>query len=528
MDESVGEEGPSSTVAKPLGAEEEWGGGRQCRPPVRIGNLTPSPGHSNVYSQVELDGVIYMSTANLSLPVAVYALWKLEDVSGGHGPADWRTTRLLGDVYSPPLSLTVMGGKVFFVYNDGVRGSELWKTDGTPGGTVPVKDINPFGEAFPEFPQAMVAVGRTLYFSANDGTRGEELWRSDGTTNGTRLVKDIAPGAGGSAPGPFFVDGQRLLFAADDGVQGRELWKSDGTTGGTRLVKDIAQGAAGSSPDSLFRLDDDEILFVADDGVHGRELWKTDGTRADTELVEDIRPGSEGSGIQSMTLARRTVFFTADDGAHGRELWATKGCEDDTRLVKDLRPGVVGSMPRNLAALGGSVVMAADDGTYGREPWKSDGTAGGTVLLADTYPAPGSPPPGYEVNGMVTAGSKVFFYAVTPTTGLEPWVTNGTPSGTHLVKDIFPGPANSISGDSDPFFPVGGGVLFRAYVDTLGFEPWWSEGTAAGTKMADISPGPGSSSPGAYISTRDWVVFIADDGTGSEPWALPTACFPKE
>ena len=33
-------------------------------------------------------------------------------------------------------------------------------------------------------------------FRANDGISGQELWKSDGTAGGTVMVKDINPGPG--------------------------------------------------------------------------------------------------------------------------------------------------------------------------------------------------------------------------------------------------------------------------------------------------------------------------------------------
>ena len=39
-----------------------------------------------------------------------------------------------------------------------------------------------------------------LYFAADNGTQGEELWRTDGTPAGTILFKDINIGPGDSEP----------------------------------------------------------------------------------------------------------------------------------------------------------------------------------------------------------------------------------------------------------------------------------------------------------------------------------------
>lgn len=67
--------------------------------------------------------------------------------------------------------------------------------------------------------------------------QGLEVWRSDGTTGGTFILKDILVGTNGSSPGEFRTAGGITYFFASDGTRGPELWKSDGTNGGTVLVE---------------------------------------------------------------------------------------------------------------------------------------------------------------------------------------------------------------------------------------------------------------------------------------------------
>src|SRR5262249_3213533 len=143
---------------------------------------------------------------------------------------------------------------------------EVLEDRSLPSGTpVMVLDINPGGTS--SAPSEMVAVGPTTYFIADDGVHGSELWKSDGTATGTVLVKDINPGS--ASPNLNWstnVNGT-LFFAAVDGTNGMELWKSDGTAAGTVLVKDINPGSGGSSPTSLTNVNG-TLFFAADDGTN--------------------------------------------------------------------------------------------------------------------------------------------------------------------------------------------------------------------------------------------------------------------
>jgi len=99
-----------------------------------------------------------------------------------------------------------------------------------------VADINAAGDAAPNY---LTNVGGTLFFSATDGTTGTELWKSDGTPEGTVLVEDIRPGPDSLDPIDLVALGGTVLF---DARMASGLWRSDGTAAGTTSIHPVGTG----------------------------------------------------------------------------------------------------------------------------------------------------------------------------------------------------------------------------------------------------------------------------------------------
>jgi large repetitive protein len=394
-------------------------------------------------------------------------------------------------------------------------------------------DINPTPSwEMGSFPGSYHRLGEITLFQAWVSSTGDEMWRTDGTQAGTFLVKDIRPGREGGIHLPFdpVVLGDKAFFPANDGVHGWELWRTDGTEAGTVMVKEIRPGPEGSLDTETSRGDDvvawnhvelnGILYFLANDRVHGFEVWRTDGTEAGTFLLKDILPGIEGSfGFISDTYislfsgagAGGSFFFAANDGVHGFELWKTDGTSAGTTLFKDINPGPNGSYPGypdRIFGFGGGILFPAMSSPGDLELWRSDGTDTGTYLLKDISPGgyPSFPQDLVELSGAVVFMALKFGQPAL-------FRTDGTSEGTKELRE-FP-----------RFFDiteliVGGNLLVEAFDDAHGYELWKTDGTQAGTQLIkDILPGSDSSRRSVVLELGGQLFFMADDGVhGLELW----------
>src|SRR4029079_18848928 len=120
-----------------------------------------------------------------------------------------------------------------------------------------------------------------------------ELWRSDGTDGGTFLLRDLVPGGfSGSLGFGMAVLGGKALFFGTDPQFGVGLWSTDGTRAGTQLVTQISSQKGGAL---TLLAGGGRLLFGGAAGVHGVEPWISDGTAAGTHLIRDLKPGSGSS-----------------------------------------------------------------------------------------------------------------------------------------------------------------------------------------------------------------------------------------
>ncbi|MEG4263701.1 DUF4347 domain-containing protein, partial [Microcoleus sp. POL1_C1] len=101
----------------------------------------------------------------------------------------------------------------------------------------------------------------------------------------------------------------------------------------------------------------------------------------------------------------------------------------------DINPGFPNSFPDNFININNTLYFRARLDTNGPELWKSDGTASGTVLVKDIYPGATSSSP----NNFINFNNTLYFSAEDATNRNELWKSDGTTSGTVLVKDINPG-----------------------------------------------------------------------------------------
>ena len=538
---------------EPLGPEAAWAtDGTPAGTVSLVGSCTGSCSGAT--------SVIYPGSGAVFFQ-AFASLWRTDGTAAG-------TRRYTDGTFaiSPePTDLVAVGDRVFFSAGTLDSGAaidydgELWTSDGTPGGTRIVTDVENGAES--SFPTSFVALGDDVFFFACAQTRfgGQELWR--GTAAGAEpLTTDSAASCDSTSASEQVVRaGQHLFFwrAVQDNYA-TTLWTSDGTAAGTRQL--TTQPEHFSLGETRIVPFEDRIYWIEGDTETPGQVWTSDGTVAGTRKAFDL-PAPTTTPVGVLAAGDALYVLATVPQTPGFQIWRTDG------TAAGLHEVFTSSLPldaRGFAAAGSSLVVFLTSGNpydelwkvdgaggvhlhdfFGRSGdvvtyggafyffnqtdessndfglWRSDGTAAGTTLVY-RFPSPGGIEPGEAQTYLTVFAGRLFFALDDGVHGAELWSSDGTAAGTAMVTDLFPGAVGSAPSD---LVVAGDRLFFSADDGVHGFELFESDGTAAGTRLVeDLAPEGDSSYPTQMTVAGDRLYFAADDGlTGNEPWSLPLA-----
>jgi ELWxxDGT repeat protein len=330
---------------------------------------------------------------------------------------------VLGADGGDPTELASAGGLLYFALNRSA--TNPWRSDGTTEGTFPLLSLGS-GESHASTANFAFAPSlNTVFFtravkldSADpECCSRQELWRTNGTRGGTTRVMAFP-----RQRGTYIIDWigyltelppRLLLFETED------LWATDGTTDGTQLLKtgfmffggSHASYGRGIGPPTVFG---GKLLFAAvPAGQFRRELWSSDGTSEGTERVSALDLGGWGSESMLVPMGGRLYLLAVDAQQQGG-LFRLSAAEPSTSLerVATLETGIGSSLfwPGEMVTTGNGLLFGIDDE---RELWWSDGTSDGTLRLGSFYPQ--------GPFQLTVLGRRVLFRASTDLDDIELW-----------------------------------------------------------------------------------------------------------
>lgn len=459
--------------------------------------------------------------------------------------ADATVTRLDGSPLQFHGDTARVGDAVIGSGHTDVEGTEVWRSDGTPGGTYPLADVaqSTRSGAAGVVAAATSRSGVVLYASLQDahGASGliHSLWRSDGSGAGTfalpreRYAVDddveylhalgdsvvfaansdttASPGSGRLYRTDPSFDEVALLWQQSGPI--RELKASDGAVffdcvqPGGRVLCGYRAGAANVQPllaaGQSYRLlgsTGDAMLAWTSAG-----FMRSDGTPSGTTFfATGLRDGSYNP-LPTASAGGRVFFYACSSPSpYDCGLASSDGTSAGTRMVRAHYWPI-----SHITPFRNGVAFVTDDPH--RELWISDGTTAGTRPVVPLEGRVGSLA---SVNGRLHATTQ----SVEVFRNLY-HVSDGTPAGTRTVA--LP-PGVNITLD-DAFAPLDDDtVVFGCNADWFGTELCVTDAAAAAISvLGDFFQGPASSF-GSFVAKGGGSSYFAiNDGRhGAELWRL--------
>jgi ELWxxDGT repeat protein len=245
-----------------------------------------------------------------------------------------------GDSYGFGNAITISNNQVFFIGRDATT-ADIWKTDGTPAGTVKVVDL-PFASI-----EDLTDVNGTMFFEhdsvSTDGYDAfTQLWKTQGTLASTQMVKDFGQNYQYNGLGAFIPFKGKLYFMHFLATQ-TDLMVSDGTLSGTQVVTEVASGNESFLQD-VITFNNYLVWFSETQGFIS-PVMKTDGTTAGTSVVHNMQnqyfpPGFDFSYVD-LTAAGDRLYFVDHTAEY-------PSSENDLYLLYESSPDYVPSTSNSM------------------------------------------------------------------------------------------------------------------------------------------------------------------------------------
>ena len=260
-----------------------------------------------------------------------------------------------------------MNGHVYFVANDidsGFLNNQVWKSNGTAAGTVPITDfVAHYGsDRLPKYDDQMAVMNNRLYFVGDDGTGGSLWWTDGGAPQKIDTTYPFAHLRGLTIlTDPVTSEEMLVFFGRSTSLGSDGMWKTDGMT----ISPIPIVGPHNISFAGKVAVIDNEMFFG------GSGLWRCDGIQVDPVPVEE---GYNLRGVSSVTAIGEDVYFggaweTPSGDGYQTELWKTSltGPSRIAHLVKDINDdgsgwfNTVPSDPGGFTLIGNEVYFTAYD-----------------------------------------------------------------------------------------------------------------------------------------------------------------------
>jgi ELWxxDGT repeat protein len=321
-------------------------------------------------------------------------------------------------------------------------------------------------------------LGTSFYFSATRTPYSDyELWVSNST--GINRVFNISKGKPGkdlrsSLPYGIVTTNNKVFFYANDGIHGRELWVSDGAVNGeTKLTKNTEiTPESGSAPDQ-FLVSEKNLYFRAsstspvsnDPDYKDIYRYNIDSDSLNILFESDSQTGD----LTPITTFKNRLIFSTNSSKSYYENASTGGSQ---QLATYFNKNDI--FPIHAQCNGELIIAGTNTSNWSEYLYKFD-TTGTLKLITDKATSISSM---IEMNGIVYFKAR---HRYSPDLGIELWRTDGTSSGTFMVKDILPGYDSGLR--LNTFFRAGNYIYFVGVNQYNQSELWRSDGTGQGTVM---------------------------------------------